>query len=267
MSRYLTPPKISLLVLINLYCDSVVPSSATVPILSFIVSHLVPPATSNPSDRDAPKFVSTIENFENVTITHASSVPGRTLYDLFLKKLWAIDSFDALHSFFDDLSDLLVRTREQAEREAEAGISPPTDRILLSRVSPLGTFVRRAQLEFTRLQFHDASRLWMAFLKFKEPTAATWRKRNPSASATSFDVNLLSFDLEQSGLLLDVAYGPLEDLDESSGLVSTDDVERILEFQTDRLQSTNASSCGLVAMLTNCRTRESAAGRYEEAVP
>lgn len=240
MPRYLTPFKVSLLVLVKLYCDSVVPNSAVVPVLSFIVSHIVPStAPSNITDDCSSSHTlnPSIHDFEIITSVHVSSVPGRTLLDLFLKKLWNINSLDALHVFFNNLHDVLARTKEEAQREAEAGISPPTSRILLSRTSPLGAFVRRAQLEFTRLQFHDSVRLWDAFLRFKEPTAATWAKRSSSASCMSFDSNVVDLALRPGDALLTAAYGHLQYMNDSEEMVSTDDIERMLGFQVEKLQS------------------------------
>lgn len=238
MSRYLTPQKISLLVLVSLYCDSVVPSSATIPILSFIVSHLIPAAPSNSHkhiSNGSQDAVSSVRVFEDVSLSYASSIPGRTLLDLFLKKMWEITSFDALHSFFDSLGDLLVRTREEADRDAAGGIIAPPDRIFLSRISPLGTFVRRAQLEFTRLQFHDAVKLWFAFLKYRAPTAQ-WTRRVAGVAGSGIDINITDLGLQPGDGLFEVAYGNLDDTDEVEEMVSLDDIDRMLDFQVDRLQ-------------------------------
>ncbi|KAF2488915.1 hypothetical protein BU16DRAFT_531956 [Lophium mytilinum] len=231
MSRYLTPHKISLLVLASLYCEAVVPTSATIPVLSFIISHIIPPAPSNYRQRDSstsPDAVSSISIFDNVTLAHASSVPGRTLLDLFLKKLWEINSFDALHTFFDELTGILSPSRDDAERDLLA-------HVFLSRTSPLGTFVRRAQLEFTRLQFHDAVQLWSAFLKYKT-VSPQWTKRITRIAGSGIDVNVTDLGLRPEDGLFQAAYGHLDDLSGPEEMVSVDDIERILEFQVDRIQ-------------------------------
>jgi anaphase-promoting complex subunit 5 len=239
MSRYLTPPKIALLVLVGLYCESAVPSSGTVPILSFIASRLIPTSSSFPNTQKPSRnqdFEVSIADFEAVTLTQSSSVPGRTLFDLFIKKLWAINSCDALHSFFESLKYVVVRTKEQAERDAETGNAIQEPQIVLSRTSPLGTFVRRAWLEFTRLQFHDSVSLWTAFLKYREPTAAAWRRRNPNVPGLGFDVNMDELELGPGDQLFEAAYGHLSEPATTDEMVSTDDIERLLEFQADRLQ-------------------------------
>jgi len=240
MSRYLTPSKVGLLALISLYTDSVVATASTIPILSFIVSHILPLNTSNAQtggrqvDR---KVVISVNDFQNATITHASGIPGRTVWDLLLKRLWEINSFDALHMFFDNMSFLLVKTREEQQKDAENGVPPAIDRMLLSRTSPLGVFVRRAQLEFTRLQFHDTMILWKSYIAYREPTLNMWRKRNAAAGKTSFDVNLHGNGLGWQDELTEVLYGDLQENGGEEGSVSTDDVERLLEFQVDGMQS------------------------------
>lgn len=244
MSRYLTPSKIGLLALIQLYVDSMVPTTATIPILSFMVSHLL----RKQSGRDTPSIgrspIITIDEFQSALISHASAIPGRTLWDLFLKNLWTIDSFDALHVFFDGLNILLTKSREELQQEADEGAAPqPTsaEQILLARSSPLGIFVRRAQLEFTRLPLHDGIQLWKYFVVYREPTLATWRKRNPGAGKTSFDANLrVGFGGGKIGELL---YGDLgRGVGSGNGglgpaVASADDAERLMEFQIDQMQS------------------------------
>lgn len=243
MSRYLTPSKIGLLALISLYTDSVVATASTIPILSFIVSHILPLNASSAQigatqvDRNV---IISVDDFQNATITHASGIPGRTVWDLLLKRLWEINSFDALHMFFDNLSSLVVKTREEQQKDAENGGTPVIDRMLLSRTSPLGVFVRRAQLEFTRLQFHDTMILWKSYIAYREPTLPMWKKRNAAASKTSFDANLHGNGLGWQDGLTEVLYGDLQEGGGQDGSVSTDDVERLLEFQVDGMQSTSA---------------------------
>lgn len=174
--------------------------------------------------------------FEAVTALHASEMPGRTLSDLFIKKLWSIDSCHALHVFFDSLRSLVARTKEETEKDAEDGVEHVESPIVLSRTSPIGAFVRRAQLEFTRLQFHDSLALWLSFVKFKEPTAAAWRKKNPNSPNSSFDANLDELGLRPGDTLFDAAYGRLYEPASKAEMFSMDDMERLLEFQADRLQ-------------------------------
>jgi anaphase-promoting complex subunit 5 len=253
MARYLTPAKIGILVLIELYTDSIVPTASTIPILSFIISHLLPsslpkPHNTLPGEKQQDSrhnFAIPIEDYRRLLSAYssASGVPGRTLWDLFLKKLWAIDSLHALHEFFDLRQVLLTKTREEAQKEVDAGVAPPNeDAVLISRTSPIGAFIRRANIEFTRLKFHDSFSLWKSFLSYRQPTLPAWQKRNPHMGNFSFDSVLRVGDEEWEPDALEqvanVAYGDfLSDQNRSEGFNSTDDVEKLLEFQIEQMQS------------------------------
>ncbi|KAF9632671.1 anaphase-promoting complex subunit 5 [Lasiodiplodia theobromae] len=248
MARYLNPQKISLLVLAKLYCEASAPSPATIPILTFLTSQLISDnAAPGGGPKSADDCILTLKHFEKVLAAHAylagdphSENRGETLYDAFLDRLWCIDTLDALHSFFDGLSELLGKPPRNFISSTERKHPPP--RIFLSRTSPLGIFVRRAQLEFARLQFHDASKLWLALVNYKLPTADWWRERRraldgPSQSGKPcFDENLVGLGLEKGDGLFRVAYGQLDEMSEEEGLASVDEIEKLLAFQIDRLQ-------------------------------
>lgn len=91
--------------------------------------------------------------------------------------------------------------------------------------------MRRAGLEYVRLQFHDAVSLWRSFIQYREPTLSSWKKRNLGAGPLSFDMNLKGLFLQDP--LVEQVYGRLREKDPA---VSTDDVERLLEFQVDSMQ-------------------------------
>ena len=231
MSRYMTPSKIGLLALISLYTESVVPSVSTVPVLSFIVSHVLPINAAHQG------LVMTIDGLQKATITHASGIPGRTIWDLLLKKLWEINSLDALHAFFDALSSVLVKTREELQSDAEDGITSVSAHLLLSRASPLGTFVRRAQVEFTRLQFHDGVVLWKHFVVYREPTLPMWKKRNPQAGKQSFDLNVQELEFGSHHPLAKIIYSDVGNDRSPEAKTSLDEVKKLLEQQVEQMQS------------------------------
>lgn len=247
MPRFLTPAKIGLLALIELYTDAMVPTSSTIPILSFIVNQLLPATYSKalPRQQSPPHslpFVLDLKAFETLlrkTYPAAAGLPGRSLWDHFLKKIWDIDSLDALHIFFAKRTHLLAKTREEIQRDGEIGIPPPApDMILLSRTSPFGSFVRRSKVEFERLRFSDALALWTAFINWRHETKAYWGKRNTGLGKWAGDKALgdgeQEWGLDGTEMLATVAYGASV-VDE--GCVSTDDVEKMLEFQVEQMQS------------------------------
>lgn len=202
------------------------PNQSILPVLSFVIKHLVSP-------KENTTFILTLEQITAATVDQPSVVVGRSIFDLLLRKLWEINSFDALHTFFTDVQAFLV--------DAESSDKPPVrvhgERSQLSRASVLGCFVRRAGLEYVRLQFHDAVLLWRSFIQYREPTLSMWKKRNLGAGPLSFDVNLKGLSLNDG--LVNQVYGFHGKLRDSSiaAAVSTDDVERLLEFQVDTMQS------------------------------
>ncbi|KAM0325125.1 hypothetical protein ACHAQA_007664 [Verticillium albo-atrum] len=250
MTRFLTPAKIGTLSLIELYTDEHVPTEAIIPVLSFIASHLLDynpdPNAGNASPWNralkAVSVVVSIQDFETLLGSHPVLVglPGRKLWDSFLDKIWDINSLHELHAFFDRQSQAMVKSKEQLQRlgaeDADQG------GIRLTRNSPFGTFIRRCQLEFARLPFHDSAELWKQFVNYRQPTMSHRRKRNPSFGRMSFDHVLEvgeqdDWDLEGAEALASVTYGGLlTSTEPSSVCASTDDVELLLEFQIEQLQ-------------------------------
>ncbi|PBP17126.1 anaphase-promoting complex protein [Diplocarpon rosae] len=246
MTRFLTPSKIGLLALIELYTEAVVPTTSTIPILSFILNQLLPSSLkSQLRDSNKPQtlpFILDLKSFETLLTTHpaASGLPGRSLWDHFLKKLWEIDSLDAVHEFFTKRTNLLAKTREEMRTDGEIGIPPPSeDMILLSRTSPFGSFIRRSKVEYERLAFSDALALWIAFTKWREESRKYWSQKNGGSGRWAGDRALEEGEGEWGSdateMLELVAYGGLS-IEDQDGATSTDDVEKLLEFQVEQMQ-------------------------------
>ncbi|KAL2020194.1 hypothetical protein VTK56DRAFT_8620 [Thermocarpiscus australiensis] len=251
MSRYLAPAKIGLLALIELYIEGAVPNDAIIPVISFLTSHLLDCDLANPSPGPTERWKKadsiirlavSVQHFEQLLgpFAAADRLPGRSFWDRFLEKLWGIDSLHTLHEFFDQLPNLLAKTKAELRQMAERGEEPPSG-VLLSRNSPLGAFVRRTHLEFSKLHFDHAAELWKSFVKYRQPTAGYWRRRNPQFGRLSFDSVLLAGEHEwgtQTDELAVAAYGNmLLGGDHDSELpVSTDDIESLLDFQIEQIQ-------------------------------
>lgn len=278
MTRFLTPSKIGLLVLIELYTEAIVPTSSTLPILSFTLSQLIPATARSQSKEPASPqvlpFILDLKSFETLLAAHpaASGLPGRSLWDHFLKKLWEIDSLDATHAFFANRTSLLARTRDEIKKDGELGIRPPSgDRIVLSRTSPFGSFVRRSKVEFERLRFSDALALWTAFTRWREGSRTYWTRRNGGLGRWAGDRALEDGEEEwgtdATELLELVAYGGLSLEDELTGSVSTDDVEKLLEFQVEQMQSKCLVSLTRSSRTDKYRTREQSSARGQRQIP
>lgn len=243
MSRFLTPSKIALLCLISVYTEGYVSNSSAVQILSFLASCLLPldsVDTQSPPRKWQKKHSLSLHDLEEVLSSHSSSIPGRSVWDLLLKKMWAIDTYDELEAFFPQISSMLMKTREEQIYDRDQGILPELGVMRLSRCSPLGAFVRRAQLEFTRLQFYDSVKLWKCFVKYRLPTFRPWAKKNPLGNQDPIDFNLYLHKMDSSSRLVQVVYGNIDEESDGELNVSTKDVERLLEFQVLELQSSCA---------------------------
>lgn len=265
MTRFLTPSKIGLLALVELYTDAIVPASSTVSILSFILNQLLPSILSNPqqkihaSSQSLPSVLD-LKAFESLlkkNYPSAAGPPGRTLWDHFLKKLWDIDSLDALHLFFARRTNLLAKSRDEIKKDGHIGIPPPSDdMILLSHTSPFGSFVRRAKVEFERLKFSDIILLWTAFVKWRQETKTYWGKRNTGLGRWGGDKVLGDCEgdwgVDETDMLALVAYGSLEE-EGQEGCYSTDDVEKLLEFQVEQMQSKSHIVVHLDSIIDHCR--------------
>lgn len=248
MTRYLTPPKIALLCLISVYTEGVVPNGSVIHFLSFLVSCLFPldPEGLPPFSSECENHcMISMSNLEEVLLPHESSIPGRSIWDLFLRKIWSLNSLDALEVFFSAISSVLAKTREEQLLEREYGIVPDTGVMRLSRSSPMGVFVRRAQLEFTRLQFHDSVKLWKSFVMYRLPTYHAWARKNPMNDQGAVDANLVEIGESSSHMLANAVYGNVEVDEDDERMVSTKDVERMMSFQVGELQSECDSIPGL----------------------
>lgn len=228
MPRYLTPSKIGLLTLISVYVEGHVSATATVPVLSFLITNLLPPRYNIKSEIS--KTSLSIQDFQNALSKLTSDFPGRTIWDLFLRRLWQFDSLDSLHVFFEVLPNLLAKTRDQLIQDRDNGHTQSNQGIRLSRTSPLGLFLRRAQVEFVRMQMEDGVRLWKSLLLFREPSRVIVRKRNPSVSKTGFDINI-----PLDGPVHDALYGNL--IQSPTSITCAHDMEMLLDFQLEKIQS------------------------------
>ena len=143
--------------------------------------------------------------------------------------MWEMNSFDALFSLFDRLGELLAQPNDGDLREG------PSGRVYLSQTSPLGTLIRRARVEFVRLPFDDAIRLWSAFVAYRAPTAK-WNKRLSGPTSLGVDTVAAEMGVEPGDSLYEIAYGSLSNDEIEEHALSLDDLECLLEFQLDRLQ-------------------------------
>lgn len=247
MSRFLTPSKICLVVLIEIYRTYEVPASNSIALLSFISSHTIrrhDDANSGAPSTIAAQSSASLKDFKAILLPLQSKVPGRSLYDVFTHHLWSFTSFDQLGTFLEQVGQPSYMTADRTEPGVQSVESPPEGsitRIPIGPFSPLGQFIRRCNLEFVRLQFGDAYRLWEELVLYREPSHNTWAIRHPEEAKANgpygSDPNPA---LGQEGFNASPAL--LEQIDKRRGAnhpcpSSQDDFERTIHFQLEQLQS------------------------------
>ncbi|EME38918.1 hypothetical protein DOTSEDRAFT_75580 [Dothistroma septosporum NZE10] len=152
-----------------------------------------------------------------------SKYPGRHMYDVFLHTIWELTGLDTLITLIGQIQ-IAGKYFEEGEDE---GVPPSK---IITPASPLGQFVRRCQLEFTRLQFADSQALWDAIEAFRAPTYHEWAVKNPDATAEREEMrryNSVPVVVDRSSKLSDALTSF------SAGAV---DVDTLLNFSVHQLQ-------------------------------
>jgi len=219
MPRYLTPGRICLLVLIDLYLAGEAASSIRVDLLAFVASRIH--STARQEYVDVVEVLKHVGGdasaFSDVMSQWPSGVPGRTTYDAFLQRLWSFGGLDALHVFFDHLSGLIA---SPATGEAQGS---------LSRASPIGQYVRRCCIEFTRLQFADSQELWQGFVRYRASTRGSWARKNPEG------IRRLEVAQSQSMVPAPLVESPCDETSTYPN-ASAEDVDTVLTLSVQHLQ-------------------------------
>lgn len=170
MARYLTPGKLSTLILIELHFLS---DEAFCFRLLDVVSSQVLPTSHAAKSLDAlhEDFTKTsdITRLGSVLQKLPSDLPGRTAFDYFLSQAWACADLDSLHDLFDRLHRIAHPVQAEDRR-----VSP---------ASPIGQFLRRCLVEWTRLQFADSLAILEAFRRWLQPTHARLLRIDPERAA------------------------------------------------------------------------------------
>ncbi|KAI5301793.1 anaphase promoting complex subunit 5 [Ascosphaera pollenicola] len=238
MSRYMTPSKIGLLCLVKIYAEDKISKAAVVPLLSLIMENLLPlESTSHASPLKADATANTLTEQAERLLRHAStSHSNQTVYELFLSEIWGLQCLDSLEEFVDNMSLYVHRTREELIYERDHHIPPERTR-RLGRNFPLGAFIRKAQLEYSKLQFQEAAELWRGFMKFRMTTLQSMTSRQRKILSEFIDTDLLCVGPDLAKKLVNVAYGDLGDPQDNENILNGIDFERLFEFQVSQMQS------------------------------
>lgn len=222
MPRYLTPSRICLLTLIDLYLSGHTAFSSRLSVLAFVAQHIVTPQAQDDSTGEEPANLAErdVLAFCEQLTQWPSDTPGRSVHDLFVQQLWTLNGLDSLHLLFDRLKNLL----------APATPGPESMKRRISRASPIGQFVRRCSVEFVRLQFSDMQALWHAVAAYRAPTHKQWSQRNPEAARRAADnttSSLGSYSLDEFGSA---------NIDQTRAYASSEDVENLVTLSISQLQ-------------------------------
>ena len=106
MSRFLSPSKICLVILIELYRANEAQPSDSVTILSFISHHILTRSSDLQLDesKSRPSSIASVKDLEKLLSPLTSAFPGRSLFDLFLRHLWSLTSLEHLEELFQRVS-------------------------------------------------------------------------------------------------------------------------------------------------------------------
>jgi len=227
-----------------MYCDSLTPSEATLPILSFIAKRVINNTTSPSGQSTSESDIDlsfALKDFENLLSSLPASNDGIPLLEWYNMFLWNARSIDAFFMIFEDLEDLFAPTDiiadSPSKRPRQRRLTP---RITLSATSLLGIFIRRTKVEFERLQFVDVMELWNDFVAYRGEENFYMKKTDYDVHDTqrSFE----EIDFRSRGRIFDMignGTGPVSRKDER---LSTVDVGHLLEFQIDGMQSMRGST-------------------------
>lgn len=223
MPRYLTPARICSLVLISQYQAGQTSSESSLHVLDFLARHV----TATPEhDYEA---VSERNRLSSSDITFlaekllpwSSKFTGRNMYDILLKGLWGLNGLDSLHNLVNLLHFNSAPKDEEGNPIQSRHVTPG---------SPLGQFVRRCYVEFTRLQFADSQALWNSFVTYRKPTYEAWATKNPEVAR----------ELEETRSLTSVPpvakTQHVEPADEGNSSASVVDADMLLGFSIYQLQ-------------------------------
>ena len=223
MADSLSPSKILLLALTTLYCQGYVPANDTLDILSFISSHLLPTSQAlqqslgtSAKDKDAlPKVVTLLKG-------RGCTRGDQSLLQEFLMIVQRIASLDSLFDFFGSLQKLFRITAPESD----------PGQITLTRTSLLGSFVRRAYLEFEKLSFQNAIYLWQAFQGVRGSISFVDVLGNEGYQEAAMVDELFVADKCSGGKISRILGRQPSHVDSGP-----DDLERLIIFQVGQMQS------------------------------
>jgi len=237
-----------------MFCDSVTPSEATLPILTFVTNRLINNTRAQPqaptsydpnSSAEEPVPVAydlddglslELKNFEALLSRLPDSGDGIPLSAWFKIFLWTARSIDAFFVLFEEL-DLLFLSSDMVQEWYTKRRLPDrrAPRVSLSATSLLGIFVRRAKVEFEHLQFAEVIELWNDFVAYRGNPESYMKDADSDVHDSQGSFEML--DWRSNGRLFNMLGSGMGSESPADERLSTADVGHLLEFQIDEMQS------------------------------
>lgn len=264
MPRFLTPARLCLLALIDIYVSDQTPATARLNLLDFIAAHIS--TAVNDHHGELKSIAETRQDASSLLAplgTSQSQVPGRSILDVCLNALWSMQSLDHLQLLFDKVALLTTDLARPGTDDKQTKVS---------RASPIGQFIRRCCVEWTRQQFAESESLWSSFARYKESTYDLWAQRNPDASKELEELAEARFALYVGGSAHKPALASSEDIDsllaasiqqlQKLGTRVPEDLQqRLQEWMSDQRDSESSSLQHFLAFFDHWR-----AGQYTMAL-
>ncbi|KAL1896309.1 APC5 protein [Sporothrix stenoceras] len=211
MRRFISPGRIALLTLVDMYCSEAVRDKDDDFILELITCYVTDTYArpTNQRQRYLSRWQRAFLSVDLLGHLHSlrpalqrcfiafappsTDVPlCATLWDDLVARLWLrLTSLDDLGPFFDQLGMYIAPTYAELRAHRDLGIEdPPDDLLLLDRRSPLGLMVYQAHTEFQQLSFAHRCELWEDFVRYRNPTRTDFKILWPH----DFGVDGLLFD-------------------------------------------------------------------------
>ncbi|KJR89598.1 uncharacterized protein SPSK_05959 [Sporothrix schenckii 1099-18] len=211
MRRFISPGRIALLTLVDMYCSEAIRDKDDDFILELIACYVTDTYArpTNQRQRYLARWQRAFLSVDLLGHLHSlrpalqrcfiafappsTDVPlCATLWDDLVARLWLrLTALDDLGPFFEQLAMYIAPTYAELRAHRDLGIEdPPDDLLLLDRRSPVGLMVYQACSEFQQLSFAHRCELWEDFVRYRNPTRTDFKILWPH----DFGVDDLLFD-------------------------------------------------------------------------
>ncbi len=262
MRPFLSPARVVILSLIDMYCSDVVSEEDDDFVLQlincYVTDSYVRPA--NQRQRFLSRWQRAFMNIGLLSNVHSlrpalqtcftahspSDLPlCITLWDDLVARLWLrLCTLDHMVPFFDNLHTYIALTYAEQRVQRELGIGdPPGAPMQLERRSPLGLLVYQSYIEFSRLSFAGRCELWEDFVRYRDPTRTDFKILWPHdypLDQVLFDGVLSEYQGEwgtQTETIARVAFDRM--LKDESVSASSDETDKLVALLIDRARKSS----------------------------